>query len=89
MNWKNLLFTVSFLVAIVTGVALWETETFSKWGTLGIVIGLFVAPNFLFKLYALWENREQLKHITDVATMQMAVIKQAHREKKRKQGGKK
>ena len=84
MKWRSSYTTVCFVSAIIVGVALYETNTFSHMGRWGIIIGFAFAPRFIFSVYSMWENRSDLKAQLDIATMSMSTIKAARRERIKK-----
>lgn len=88
MNWKNVVFNIGFVGAVVLSVALWETNTLTAWGKAGIIIGTLFGPTFIYRVYRLWERREQLKEITEMTTMQFTAIKNLKKTKQKERRGK-
>lgn len=83
MNWRRWVFPVSFVLATIVTIALWETGTYSKWGKTGIIIGVFLGPSFALRAYTMWTNREQLQNIYYMSQNQFSIIKNKQRQKEK------
>lgn len=89
--WRSLpsiLLGVGAFLSVMLGTAFYETGRLNGLGTWGIIISVFLAPSFILRLYLMWENRENIKQVYDMAETSFSVIKARNKENKRR-GGKK
>lgn len=80
MELKKYLLPVAAIAALITGIALYETQALSSLGKAGLVLGAFLTPSFFYGAYRLYERREHLKDLTESSTIMMREIKNRKKE---------